>query len=93
MCNNKSTKIENLKDEKQSLNICTIIINRSSLHGCFNPYSKPQIGTHKFDLIHYLTENGLGHSSGPVHAKNIPSVTDILLQFSKISDKIPLALP
>ena len=29
-----------------------------------------------FDRIHYITENGLRHASGPVHA-NIPSVTYI----------------
>ena len=32
--------------------------------------NKPQIGTYKFDLIYYLTENGHRHASGPVHAKH-----------------------
>ena len=32
--------------------------------------NKPQIGTNKFDLIHYLAENGLWQASGPVHAKH-----------------------
>ena len=32
--------------------------------------NKPQIGTHKFDFIYYLMENGLRHASGPVHAKH-----------------------
>ena len=31
---------------------------------------KPQIGTYKFDLIHYLMENGLRHASGPFQQKN-----------------------
>ena len=36
--------------------------------------NRPHIETNKFDLIHYLTENGLRHASGPVQS-NIPSIT------------------
>ena len=31
--------------------------------------NRPQNGTYKFDLIHDLTENGLRHTSGPVHTQ------------------------
>ena len=39
----------------------------------------PQIGTKKFDLIYYITENGLRCASGPVPSNNVETTVHFLL--------------